>query len=389
MDARQMDARIDRRTLLGAAAAAGLGAALAPGAGALARTGAAFPARRTQRVVLIAFAGGVRTRETIGSADNAPTLRALAAEGVLYPRARTANLGHYGAALQIFTGVAEQRGIRENARGDDPTVFEYVRKDLALPASDVWLATSGGTQQTNYAYGLHAEFGSAYGASTVDGDGVFNREFRRVLDAWGRPKAESAEQQSALARLRAALARGARGPDADLAARERVERFLLEELTRGTADLSGANAGDAKALRVARNLLALYKPKLLAVALQNADVAHGSYNGYVEVVRRNDAALGEIVKLVREDPELAATTSILVVPEFGRDRDLNARRGLDHGDGSEDLTHVACVAWGPDFRRGAVVNEEVRVVDVAPTVCDLLGARPSRAEGRRLPGLYA
>ena len=91
-------------------------------------------ARKTRHVVLVAFAGGVRTRETFGSPGNVPTLEALAKEGVLYKRVKSSNLGHFGAALSIFTGISEARGIRENARGTDPTLFEYVRKDLGLAA---------------------------------------------------------------------------------------------------------------------------------------------------------------------------------------------------------------------------------------------------------------
>ena len=40
------------------------------------------------------------------------------------------------------------RGIRENSRGPDPTMFEYLRKDLGLAQSDVWITTSGGATRT-------------------------------------------------------------------------------------------------------------------------------------------------------------------------------------------------------------------------------------------------
>ena len=129
---------------------------------------------------MIAFAGGVRTRETFGTPANVPNLQAMADEGVLYTRVRSANLGHFGAALSLFTGISEARGIRENSRGPDPTLFEYVRKDLGLPASEVWISTSGGAQQTNYSYGLHQGYGPQYGANTLDGDGLFNEEFRDI-----------------------------------------------------------------------------------------------------------------------------------------------------------------------------------------------------------------
>lgn len=384
-----------RQFLKVAAASAALGAGAWSGLADLARAkGAAFaagPARKTKRVVLIAFAGGVRTRETFGADVNVPTLKAMAGEGVTYTRARTSNLGHFGAALSMFTGVSEPRGIRENARGNEPTVFEYLRKDLGLSASDVWITTSGGEQQVNYSYGLHPDYGARYGANTLDGDGIFNKEFKTLLESWGRPHEMPDRERDVYRRLRGAL-QPAKGTDARTNTTEsaaQVESYLLQELNRGTSDLTGANAGDAKALRLARNIVTVFKPKLTAVVLQNADIAHNSYNGYVEVVRRNDAAIGELWKAVKDDPDLAESTAFLVCPEFGRDRDLNSRRGLDHGDGTDDLSYVTCLAWGPDFKRGAIVKESVMVIDVAPTVCELMGAKARLSNGKSLPGLFA
>jgi len=387
---------LDRRTFLkGSAASAGtlvagfgLGGALAPAA-----FGASGVDRKTKHVILIAFAGGVRSRETFGSPLNVPNLVQLAEEGVLYTRARTANLGHFGAAMSLFTGISEARGIRENSRGPDPTLFEYVRKDLALPGSEVWISTSGGAQQTNYSYGLHPDYGPTYGANTLDGDGIFNREFKQVIARYGEPKAMEESEGALLERMRGAIGAGgfdgSGGSDGSGAGGNAatIERYILEELTKGTSDLRGANASDAKALRVARNLISIFKPTLTAVVLQDADVAHGSFNAYVEVIRQNDAAIGEIVTAVRADPELAESTSIVVIPEFGRDADLNERRGLDHGDGSDDLNYVTATCWGPDFARGKVIRKDVRAIDVCPSVAELLGAKARHARGDRLPGL--
>jgi len=371
-----------RRDVLRSAALAGAGLSLAPSGLALPRAD-----RQTQRVVFIAFAGGVRTKETFGTPANVPNMVGMADEGVLFPRMRTANLGHFGAALSIFTGISEPRGIRENSRGPDPTVFEYLRKDLGLAASDVWITTSGGAQQTNYAYGLHPEYGPKYGATTLDGDGIFNREFKDLLTRYGMPETMGGDEKALLDRLRKGVQSGG-DPVKEAENLARIEEYILNELTRGTSDISGAGAGDAKALRLARNLLTIFKPKMIGVVLQNADTAHGSFNGYQEVIRRNDAAIGELWNAVKEDEELAATTSFFVMPEFGRDQDLNARRGLDHGDGSDDLRWVSCLAWGPDFKRGVVNKDSHQVIDVMGTVCDLFGADPVLAKGARLRGLY-
>ena len=369
----------DRREFLAASGLA-LGLAATP-------LHAARSERKTRRVILIAFAGGVRSRETFGSPENVPSLMALAKDGVLYTRTRTANLGHYGAALSLFTGISEARGIRDNTRGPDPTLFEYLRKDRGLSAGEVWISTSGGAQQTNYSHGLHAEYGARYGANTLDGEGIFNHEFRDLLGRYGRPRMLESDEQAVLEGLRDALDGGLDAAQAENA--RTVERYVLDELTKGTSDLRGAGSSDAKALRVARNLISIFKPTLTAVVLQDADIAHGSYNGYVEVIRRNDASIGEIHRAVLADPALRDSTAIVVLPEFGRDRDLNARRGLDHGDNSDELNFVSTVCWGPDFRSGQVVTKDVRAIDVCPTLCELLGADARLARGGRLPKLFA
>lgn len=342
---------------------------------------------QTRRLIVVAMAGGVRTRETFGTPAHVPNLVRIAAQGVHYPRARATNLGHFGATLSIFTGISEPRGIRDNARGTDPTLFEYLRKDLGLTANDVWVSTSGGVQEANVSYSLHPEYGASYGANTLDGDGIFNAEFKGLLDTYGRPREMGAEELTLLEKMRASMGSSMSGVVADAGSDAQIERFLLEELRRGTQDLKGLGAADAKAFRVARNLLAVFRPRFLAIVVRDADQAHGSFNNYVHILRRNDEMLGELWNAVQGDRELADSTGLLILPEFGRDADLNSRRGLDHGDGSDDLNYVSLVCAGPDFRRGESVQEEVRTIDVCNTVCALMGADAPNARGRRLPRL--
>jgi hypothetical protein len=308
---------------------------------------------------------------------------------------RAANLGHYGAALSIFTGNAEIRGIRENYRGPNPTIFEYVRKHAELPAHEVWLSTTAGAQTVNFAYGMHEDYGSDFGANLISTDGLFNAEFRDLIGKFGQAKlpteAESARIEKLMGSLDDTWIEGAQAggfandPEASL----RIQRYILEELQGGTAGLTGPGSGDAKSIRVARNLLRLFKPKLISIVLQNHDTAHGSYNGYVDVIRRNDQELGLLWDAVQADPTLRDSTSIFVLPEFGRDRNLNERNGLDHGDGSEDLGKVFCIAAGPDFKQGKTYAKPVDSVDVCPTVAHLLGAEAPHSRGRLIKGILA
>ena len=373
--------RLNRRSLLKTGAGLALGS-LVPS---LHAASFGLQGGKVKRVILVAFAGGVRTKETLGAPGNVPNLMRMAHAGVAYTRVKTSNLGHFGATLSLFTGVAEARGIRENALGDDPTLFEYVRKDLNLPGGAVWVSTSGGAQQANYACSLHKAYGQRYAANTLDGDGIFNAEFKDIVDSFGRPRVMSDEEQALFQKMRESVgnASAQKGPESF----ERIERYLLDELGSGTSELRGTGAADAKALRVARNLMAVFKPTLLGVTLQSADIAHGSYNAYVEVIRRNDVMLGELWDAVQADPETRDSTAIFVLPEFGRDADLNSRRGLDHGDGSDDLNYVSLVAWGAGIAKGRAVTSDVQTIDVCPSICSLLGVNPRYSKGHKLPKL--
>jgi hypothetical protein len=376
-----------RRSLLKAGFAAA-GAAALPGS----LLGAVGPGYKTRHALLVLFAGGVRSRDTIGTPTNVPNLMRLMQGGVVFPNCRAANLGHYGASLSILTGVPEYMGIRENSRGFNPTLFEYVRKELELPASAAWLSANNGSQGVNFAYGLNRTYGAAYGANVIDGDGIFNQEFREVLSQFGTPRADQPAEYDALQRLRGSIETGAGAEKAlnDETTAARVEKYIVDELTKSdTVSMTGPGAGDAKALRIAGNILQIFRPTLSCVSLTNADVAHGSYNAYVDVIRRNDEEMGRILDIVRADPELRESTSIFVLPEFGRDSNLNQRNGLDHGDGSPDLQRVACIAWGPDFKQGKEIDSDCDSIDVCPTICKLLGVKAPLARGKVLPRLLS
>ena len=379
---------LSRRSLLKAGMAAAGAAALPDSV-----FGAMAPPRayKTKHVLLVLFAGGVRSKDTIGTPANVPNLMRLADKGVVFPNCGAANLGHYGASLAILTGVPEYMGIRENSRGFSPTIFEYVRKEMKLPASGAWLSANNGSQGANFAYGLNKSWGAEYGANVIDGDGVFNQEFRDVLSQFGNPKADKPEEYAALQRLRGAIEGGKAGEKVlnDEATSARVEKYIVDELTSSeTVSLTGPGAGDQKALRIAGNILQIFRPTLSCVSLTSADVAHGSYNAYVDVIRRNDEELGRILDSVQQDQQLRESTTIFVLPEFGRDKNLNQRNGLDHGDGSPELQKVACVAWGPDFKQqGRTIEADCNTIDVCPTICKLLDVEAPLVRGRPLPRL--
>lgn len=374
-----------RRDFLKTAAVAAAAAAL-PGwlaRGALAAPGAdPAPGRKTKHLVFVALAGGVRTKETFLAPNNVPNLMKMSESGVLATRVRTRNVGHYGALLSLFTGCVEVMGIRENTRGKNPTLFEYLRRSKGWGAEKVWLSTAGGPQQANLSYSLDSRYGKKYEASVIDSEGIFNQEFKSIIDRFGRPRPATEKEEAEVASLHKTM-----GEDPSEAAE--IEKFIMDEINKQTARLTGPGARDAKAIRLATTILQVFRPPIMGVALQNADVAHGSYNGYSEVIRRNDEEIGRLMAAIQRDPQLRDSTTVIVCPEFGRDKDLNQRNGLDHGDNSDELLKIAMVASGPDFKKGKKLEKEVDWIDLCPTICDLFGAKSEGAEGKPIKELFA
>ena len=201
---------------------------------------------------------------------------------------RTANLGHYGAALSIFTGNTEAMSIRDSQRGLNPTIFEYLRKECGFSNTDIWLSTTNGAQGRLFAHSDHPHYGAEFGANVLDSDGIFNKEFKDVLESFGRPATDSPATTDIMDKLGGAIdpkmlgkVEGAK-PDAKQI--RRIERFILDELRGKNTRITGPGAGDAKAIRVGHNISRVFKPKLLGITLQNADIAHG----FVQQLRRGD-----------------------------------------------------------------------------------------------------
>jgi hypothetical protein len=398
------DRRPSRRDFLRSSAAVALGAPVLAAAPPwtqplLLPRGVAGPPRplpgRTQHVVVVAFAGGVRSKDVLDVPANSPNLHRIAKNGVVLPNVRASNGGHYGAALSIFTGNTESLGIRDENRGLNPTVFEYLRKDGGFAASDLWVSTANGAQARLFAFSAHPDYGEHYGATLLDGEGIFNVEFQKVLETFGRPRVDGEKESRLLDGLAGALDPAAlqslqRGAAPDPAQVRRIEKFILDELAGNTTRVTGPGAPDAKAIRVGLNILRTFRPRLLAITLQSADVAHGSYNSYLEVIRRNDEELGKLWDAVQQDDELKDKTAVLVLPEFGRDKDLNQRNGLDHGDDSDCLRKVFLIAAGPEFKRDKTLRTEISTHDVCPTVLSLFG-RPQQklVGGKPISDLFA
>ena len=158
----------NRREFLRTAAGLALGSALL-GPSAMAR---AATTRKKRKVVVITFGGGARDQETFApeGQENIPHLmRELIPQSAFFTQVVNRGiLGHYVATASLATGVYETFNNFAAVPPEQPTVFEYFRKDLKRPRSDAWVVAPsngfnriGESSHPSYGVGTGSESDSA------------------------------------------------------------------------------------------------------------------------------------------------------------------------------------------------------------------------------------
>jgi hypothetical protein len=133
---------------------------------------------------------------------------------------------------------------------------------------------------------------------------------------------------------------------------------------------------DAQTATLALAYLRGHSPSFLFVGLGETDeyAHHDDYRGYLDALRRADAAIGELAARVAELTASGHPSMLLVTTDHGR-ADSFAAHGGDHPESGR----VWLVATGAGVAaRGSLDSEgPKRLADIAPTVRRFLGLSPS------------
>src|SRR6476620_10481934 len=125
---------------------------------------------RGRKAVVVTFGGGARDDETFmpDGQENIPhLLNELILQATFFTQVVNRGiLGHYVATASIVTGAYETFNNFASVSPDNPTVFEYFRKDLKRPATDCWVvAPSNGFARIGESG--HRAFGRGLGAGVI------------------------------------------------------------------------------------------------------------------------------------------------------------------------------------------------------------------------------
>lgn len=344
--------------------------------------------RPNRKVILVTFGGGVRYSETFapGGLQNIPRLAALRPQSHFFRTcSNSGTLSHFNSTASIVTGNwqhVDDFGVEPPASS---TLFELYRKATGAGPMDAWVvATNKSFAQMGW--GTDRNLGAPYGANVVLPKQLL---LEAVGEAVKNPRGGVANRENVLRQLESILAEGYEGVgwtifkagrELDRTVRESLLRALLEYINGPEAPSSG----DELTFFITREIMREFAPSLMLVNFWDMDVAHwGSYSLYLQAITRTDRVTGMLWDEVQSNPKYKDQTTVLILPELGRDGDQNASNGfLNHRSGDASCRNLWLMALG-----GVPAGETERPVfhvDVAATAAELLGVRAPELSGKAL-----
>jgi hypothetical protein len=367
---------LTRREFLGFTSKATVASALLGGTGRL----RALNSQRKQKVVIVTFGGGARDEETFApeGQENIPRLmKDLLPQSTFFGQVVNHGiLGHYVATTSIATGVYE---TFNNFTGDapaNPTLFEYFRKQLRRPLQDAWVVSPS----RGFAH-MGASDAKGYGPEW--GAGVILP--KQLLTA-AKPRSST---DDLIHLLRDTYEEPYFAPELShdeqhLRQLEEVLKLSVGDFTKHALTLGSA---DELSVYVARKLMEQVAPSLLWITLHDIDVAHsGTYSLYIDGIQRTDRLCLEIWEAIQSNPEYRGNTTMFILPDFGRDSDMNSGgNGFQHHRTGDALSRTTwMMALGNGVHEGGFIQRPVESLDLVPTVSRILGFNVPMARGKVL-----
>ena len=125
---------------------------------------------------------------------------------------------------------------------------------------------------------------------------------------------------------------------------------------------------DELSVYITRRLMREVAPSLLWITMHDIDIAHaGAYSLYVDGIRRTDRLCSELWKAIQSEPEYAGNTTMLILPDFGRDADDDAGgNGFQHHRTGDALSRTTwMLAMGAGVREGVIYDRPMDSTDLS------------------------
>jgi hypothetical protein len=343
------------------------------------------------RAIVVTFGGGARFQDTFAPEGwvNIPHLTSdLLSQGLFYPVARNEGLtGHFNSSSALLTGRWQYVDSFGSEPPASPTVFELLRREKRLPPEETWVVATNKSFSLIGASRLR-DYGDPYAGNVILSKQLLLEAIQAAVSTTRGPGVE--DRQNLAQQMLSALDEGYENYGWQVYDSGRqLSRELKESLAKSLLDYfndpSVPSSGDELTFFMTKEIMSRFSPSLLLVNFWDIDIAHyGSYSLYLQAIRRTDRLVYELWQVVQTLPAYRDRTTLLVIPEVGRDGDVHGNGFANHRSGDEGCRRVWLLACGAGVPRGAASERPVRHIDVAPTVAEILGFKMPGCEGEAL-----
>ncbi len=350
-------------------------------------------ARRTPNVVIVRFGGGVRRRETIVHATTFSPFLAhhLLDRGTLYADMRInpapgVATSHGEGTLQILTGRYDPfQNIATGLLGERfeppaPTLFEYLRAAEGIPAHRALIVNGEDrVQEESLGFSNHPDYGAPLRAELLSLARFRQWLLARRIETAGDHEARDLGRQ--LAGLRARLGERERALTENPVLADFWARWRAEYGETGRIN----PRGDALIAELAVRALTELEPRLMLVNFQDPDYVHwGNASFYQRGIAGVDAGLRRIFDAVERLPAYRGNTTLVVVPDCGRDDNPLLRIPYQHHFNSDEARRIWALIVGPVTPAGLRITRPTEQIDVHKTVAALMGFTSRLGDGEPL-----
>ena len=318
----------------------------------------------------------------------------LESQGTLFPEVRYSKggTGHFGGLVTGVSGNYNSVNIGGlQKRPAAPTIFEYLRKHAGFKATDTWyvgLGTNNSRPLLNYS--IHPDYGRRYGGNFIAPTVTFGSPGQNHFMNF-KNYHETGDWDKVL-EIRDFLNHNfsQEGFEIPHLYNTNYEDNLIKSFVKNTFAKDGNiflppvnDNQDLKVIGYTLELLHWFKPRVTVVDLSNVDVCHGDFTAYLKNMHRADHGIGFLWKEIQNIPGMAGNTTMIVMPEHGRDlepnsiMDENDWLAYDHSGGNS--RRIFTLMAGPGIDAGLRVGSEDNPVgdaaDVVPTIADIFGIK--------------
>jgi hypothetical protein len=346
--------------------------------------------------VVVAIIGGIRRAESFspeGLRYIPHLVSDLGPNSLLYLHARNEGVtAHFNAISSILTGNWQRVDDWGNQAPTTPTLFEQYRKEQHLSAGETWVVASNKALTSRIGASSSFHYGPEYGANVV-----FPKQLMLMAIVNARRNGRTgnmADRDKVEAELETAMA-GSNYEGLGWNVFDAADQ--LDPRARGTIETAIANfvhsggptSGDELTFFMSREIMRKFAPSLLVTVFSDVEAAHfGSYAMHLAGIRTADRLVYQLWQEIEANPEYRNKTTLLILPEFGRDPDGSSTNGFfNHRANEESTRDTWAMVLGVGVDKPAIVERPIRHVDFCPSLAGFLGYRPLESQGASLPEL--